>query len=409
MQTLINNINILAGIRSREEQWVKGKDLKEFPFIENAWLLIDNGIISDFGTGSAPHSADNIIDAKGGAVLPAWCDSHTHIVFAGSREQEFVDKIKGLTYEEIAKRGGGILNSAEKLHNAGEDELLQAALQRLDEIKKYGTGAVEIKSGYGLSLEGEIKMLRVIKQLKSISPLHIKATFLGAHALPKAYLNNREAYINLLINNMLPVIAEEGLADFIDVFCDTGFFTVDEAAKILAAGAEYNLRGKIHANELAISGGVQVGVKHNALSVDHLERMGKEEIEVLLNSETMPTLLPSTAFFLNIPFAPAREMIDAGLPVSLATDFNPGSSPSGNMSFVLSLACIKMKMLPEEALNAATINSAYAMGISGELGSITRGKKANLTITKPIPSLAYIPYSFGSNLIQHTLLNGVLQ
>jgi imidazolonepropionase len=409
MQTLIHNIHLLAGIRNSQELWVKGQDLKEFPFIENAWLLINNGVISDFGTGAAPYSAENKIDANGGSVLPAWCDSHTHIVFAGSREQEFVDKINGLTYEEIAKRGGGILNSAEKLNYASEEELLQAALLRLNEIKIFGTGAVEIKSGYGLSLEGELKMLRVIKQLKSISSLHIKATFLGAHALPKAYLNNRDAYIDLLINEMLPIIAQENLADFIDVFCDTGFFTVKEAARILEAGAKYNLRGKIHANELAISGGVQVGVKHNALSVDHLERMGKDEIDVLLNSNTMPTILPSTAFFLNIPFAPAREMIDAGLAVSLATDYNPGSSPSGNMNFVISLACIKMKMLPEEALNAATINSAYAMGIANELGSITRGKKANLIITKPIPSLAYIPYSFGSSLVEHTLLNGVVQ
>lgn len=406
MKTLVHNIALLAGIRPKETLLVKGSDMKIFPAIENAWLLIENDLIKDFGNDNPPTEANEKIDAQGGTVFPAWCDSHTHIVYAGSREQEFVDKINGLSYEEIAKRGGGILNSAEKLNNASEETLIANALQRLQEMQQYGTGAVEIKSGYGLSVEGELKMLHVIKKLKALSPLTIKATFLGAHAIPKVYKSNREAYIALITETLLPQIAEENLADYIDVFCDTGFFTVEETATILQAGKKYGLRGKIHANELEVSGGVQVGVANDALSVDHLERMGQAEIDALLNSNTMPTLLPSTAFYLNIPFAPARQMIDAGLPVAVASDFNPGSSPSGNMNFIISLSCIKMKMLPEEALNAATLNSAYAMGIAETHGSIAIGKKANLIITKPISSLAFIPYSFGSNLVKHTVLNG---
>jgi len=408
MITLIKNIASLAGIRPETTTKVSGKDMAQLPAIDNAYLLIEDGFIKTFGSGNYAESVDKIIDAEGGTVLPAWCDSHTHIVYAGSREKEFVDKINGLSYEAIAKKGGGILNSAEKLQHTDAAELFDKAMERLAEMQQYGTGAVEIKSGYGLSAAGEIKMLRVIKKLKESSALTIKATFLGAHALPKAYLQNRSAYIKLLTEELLPQIAYEGLADFIDVFCDEGFFTVAETDIILSAGAKYGLPPKIHANELALSGGVQVGVKHHALSVDHLECMSHAEIEVLKASDTMPTLLPSTAFYLNIPFAPARQLIDAGLPVALASDYNPGSSPSGNMNLVIALACIKMKMLPEESLNAATLNSAYAMNLAATHGSITPGKKANLIITKPLPSLAYLPYSFGSNLVKHTLLNGVV-
>lgn len=327
-------------------------------------------------------------------------------MYAASREDEFIQKIKGLTYEQIAANGGGILNSALKLQKADENYLLETALQRIDEMKQWGTGAIEIKSGYGLSYEGEMKMLRVIQELKQKTAITIKATFLGAHALPLAYKQDREGYINLLINSLLPDIAKEKLADYIDVFCDEGFFTVAETEKILEAGYKYGLKGKIHANELAVSGGVQVGVKNKALSVDHLERMDDEAINSLMGSDTMPTLLPATSFFLGIPFAPARQLINNGLPVAIATDFNPGSAPSGNMQLVISLACIKMKLLPEEAINAATINSAYAMGVNQELGSITKGKKANLIITKSISSLAYIPYSFGSNQVEQVMING---
>jgi imidazolonepropionase len=338
--------------------------------------------------------------------LPAWCDSHTHIVYAGSRESEFVDKIKGLTYEEIARNGGGILNSAARLHNTSEDELYEQALKRANEIISFGTGAVEIKSGYGLNTADELKMLRVVRRLKETTPLTIKASFLGAHALPQQYKANREAYIREITDEMLPAVAAEGLADYVDVFCDKGFFTVDETARILEKASHYKLQPKIHANELDYSGGIQVGVKYNALSVDHLEYTGPEEIEVLLNSHTMPTLLPSTAFFLRLKQPPAREMIQAGLPVALASDYNPGSSPSGRMAFILSLACINLRMLPEEALNAATLNGAYAMGVNTELGSITVGKKANLIVTSEISSPAFIPYAFGSQLIDKVMLNG---
>jgi imidazolonepropionase len=346
------------------------------------------------------------VDAAGGMVAPSWCDSHTHIVFASPREQEFVDRINGLTYEEIARRGGGILNSAKKLADAGEEELLEGALSRINEIIGFGTGAVEIKSGYGLSFEGELKMLRVIKKLKAISPIPVKATFLGAHAVPLEFKDKRDHYIRLLIDKMLPVIAEEGLADYNDVFCDRGFFTVEETDQLLEAGWKYNLRPKIHANELDFSGGIQVGVKHNALSVDHLEFTGDEEIKLLLNSSTMATILPSTAFFLKLKYAPARAMIDAGLPVALATDYNPGSSPSGNMPFVLSLACIHMNMTPEEAINAATLNGAYAMDLSDKLGTVSPGKKASFYITKPLSSPAFLPYAFGSNLISRKFIDG---
>jgi imidazolonepropionase len=380
--------------------------MKTLPAIDDAYLLIDNGLIKSFGASAdAPERAGEIIDAADKFVFPCWCDSHTHIVYAGSREQEFVDKIHGLSYEEIAKRGGGILNSALRLAGATEQELFDAAYLRLQEMEKSGTGAVEIKSGYGLSYEGELKMLRAIKRLKENSKLTIKSNFLGAHAFPTEFKQNHEGYLDLLINRLLPQIADEGLADFIDVFCDRGFFSPNETDRILQAGAKYGLQPKIHANELDYSGGIEVGVKNHALSVDHLEFTGDEQIEVLRNSVTMPTLLPSTAFYLGLHYAPARKIIDAGLPLAIATDFNPGSSPSGNMPFVVALSCIKMKMLPEEAVNAATLNSAYAMGIEQQLGSITKGKKANVFITKPISSLAFLPYSFGSNLVERVIIS----
>jgi len=363
--------------------------------INDGWIAIKGELISGIGemkegTPAESHF-DQVINADGQLVFPCWCDSHTHIVYAGSRENEFVDRIKGLSYEEIAKRGGGILNSAEKLNKASEDELFESASARLHEMAMNGTGAVEIKSGYGLSFEGEIKMLRVIQKLKQHSDLTIKATFLGAHAIPLKYKAARQEYIDLLINEMLPYIGKEKLADYCDVFCDRGFFTPDETDSILKAAAQYGLAPKIHANELGYSGGIQVGVKNNALSVDHLEYTGEEEIKTLLNSSTMPTLLPSTAFFLGLKYAPARKMIDAGLPVALASDYNPGSSPSGKIPFVLSLACIKMKMLPEEAINAVTINSAYAMGLDGSHGLIAVGKRANIFLTQAIPHYNYLP------------------
>ena len=402
---LIRNIRTLVGIRDSGVNMVKGNEMKTLPFIENAWLLMENGLIKSWGPNAdSPERADEVIDASGSFVFPSWCDSHTHIVYAGPRETEFVDRINGLSYEEIAKRGGGIINSALRLADASEEELFEAAWMRLEEMQKFGTGAVEIKSGYGLSYEGELKMLRVIKKLKERSKLIIKSNFLGAHAYPTAFKQNHEGYIDLLINRLLPQIADEGLADFIDVFCDRGFFSADETDRILQAGARYGLQPKIHANELDYSGGIEVGVKNKALSVDHLEFTGDEQINALLKSSTMPTLLPSTAFFLGLHYAPARKMIDAGLPVAIATDYNPGSSPSGNMPFIVSLACIKMKMLPEEAINAATLNSAYAMGVDKVLGSITVGKKASVFITKPMSSLAYMPYSFASNLVESVII-----
>lgn len=405
---LIRNIRSLEMVLPSETSMLRGKEMQQSHGITNAFVLMKNGIIQSFGSNAdAPENADEIIDATGKFVLPAWCDSHTHLVYAGSREAEFVDKINGLSYEEIAKRGGGILNSAKRLNSASEGELLESALARLDEIKKTGTGAVEIKSGYGLTVEGELKMLRVIRQLKSQSPLTIKSTFLGAHTFPAEFRNNHEGYIKMLIDEMLPVIAAEGLADFIDVFCDAGFFSPDETARILEAGVKYGLVPKLHANELGETGGIEIGVEFNARSVDHLEHTTDYHIQLLHQSKTIPVLLPSTAFFLKLPYAPARKMIDADLPVALATDFNPGSSPSGNMPFVLSLACIQMKMLPSETIAAATINGAYSMQVEKELGSIAIGKKANLIITKAMDSIAFIPYSFGSNLVERTILNGI--
>lgn len=387
---------------------VAGAQMAHLPTLENAWILAENGIIIQYGTmENCPERADIVLDAKGGWVLPAWCDSHTHLVFAATREEEFVYRLKGMSYEEIAEKGGGILNSARKLRLASEEQLFESAWERLQSVVRMGTGAIEIKSGYGLSVESELKMLRVIQRLKAKSPIPVKATFLGAHAIPEEYRHNRQGYIDDLVHNMLPVIAEEGLADYIDVFCDRGYFTPNETAFLIQEGAKYGLKAKIHANELGLTGGVQVGVEQGALSVDHLEHCGAAEIASLVASDTLPTLLPSCAFFLGLPYAPARAMVDAGLPVTLATDYNPGSSPSGNMSLVVSLACIKMKMLPEEALQAATINGAAAMELSSTCGSISRGKRANLLLTDPMPSLAYLPYSFGTSSIRQVLINGL--
>ena len=413
MSLLIKHIRSLLQIREQDNtdiHEVSGKAMAHLPELEDAWLLVEGEHISAFGPmATCPERADHILDASGKMVLPAWCDSHTHIVYATSREGEFVDRINGLTYEQIAARGGGILNSARKLRETSEEDLLESASFRLGEMMESGTGAVEIKSGYGLDLDSELKMLRVAARLKEISPVSIKTTFLGAHALPREYWNDRSKYIDLLTSKMIPRVSEEGLADYVDVFCDRGFFTVDETDRILETGARYGLKAKIHANELDYSGGIQVGVKHNAISVDHLEFTGETEIAALKGSSTMPTLLPSTAFFLRLPYAPARSMIDAGLPVALATDFNPGSSPSGRMSFVLSLACIHMNMSPQEAVNAATINGAKAMELSSQLGSITIGKVASLIITRRVPDLAYLPYSFGTDQTETVILRGQIR
>jgi imidazolonepropionase len=408
MITLITNITELLQVREAGITKVSGAEMAILPTIKNAFLLIENDLIADFGSMESLPSikADNVIDATGKIVLPAWCDSHTHIVYAGNREQEFVDRINGMTYEEVANRGGGILNSAKKLNESSEDEIYQQSKERLEDVMRLGTGAVEIKSGYGLTLEGELKILRVIKRLSIDYPITIKATFLGAHAFPLEYKENRKGYIDLIINEMLPEIATNRLAEYIDIFCETGYFTVAETEQIMEAGICFGLKPKIHVNQFNSIGGVQAAIKYNALSVDHLEVMKPEDIVALKNTETMPVALPSCSYFLSIPYAPAREMIAAGLPIALATDYNPGSTPSGNMNFVVATACIKMKMTPEEAINAATINGAYAMGISNTHGSITIGKKANLIITKRIPSYYQLPYAFGSNLIDSIMLEG---
>ncbi len=395
---------------------VAGKDMADLHTIPDAFLFIENGLISGFGPmktfakskflKKARQAGVQEIDATGKMVFPAFCDSHTHLVYAGSREIEYVDKIRGLSYEEIAKRGGGILNSAARLQQADELELIEQSLERLEEIRRLGTGAVEIKSGYGLSTESELKMLRVVRKLKELSPLTIRATFLGAHAVPAEYKKNQTAYVDLIINEMIPMVAGEELADFIDVFCDKGFFTVEETERILMAGVKHGLKPKIHANELAFSGGIQAGVKYNALSVDHLEFTGDSEIDCLLGSDTMPTLLPGAAFFLGMDYPPARKMIDAGLPVALASDYNPGSSPSGNMQLIMSMGCILLRMLPEEAIHAATINGAYAMGVEDILGSIAVGKTANVFITKRIPTYSFMPYAYGSNKVETVIING---
>jgi imidazolonepropionase len=410
---LIKNIKSLVQVEDRPRLKVCGKEMSEVKTIKDAYLYIVGGLIQDFGpmkefylNKSRFENTEIKIDASGKMVFPSFCDSHTHIVYAGSRENEFADKIKGLSYEEIARRGGGILNSARLLHETSEDELFDQSMVRINEIIQQGTGAVEIKSGYGLNTEDELKMLQVIRRMKETSPLEVKATFLGAHAVPEEYKQNRESYVNLVINEMIPVIASNELADYIDVFCDTGFFTVEDTERILMAGLKYGLLPKIHANELGISGGVQAGVKYNALSVDHLERSGDEEIVALKGSDTMPTLLPGSALFLGLPDPPVRRMIEAGLPVALASDYNPGSSPSGNMKLIMSLGCIRLKMLPEEVINAVTINSAYAMGISETHGSIARGKVANVFVTKHMPSYTFFPYAFGSNLIETVILKG---
>jgi len=410
MSILIINIKELIQVRDQNTLKVSGKDMQHLPTIKNAFLLIKNGEISDFGRMESCKNmvADKTIDATDKLVLPTWCDSHTHIVYAGNREQEFVDRINGLSYTEIANRGGGILNSAKTLQNTSEDDLYYQSAQRVKNIIKLGTGALEIKSGYGLTLESELKMLRIIKRIKEHFPIKIKATFLGAHAFPEAYLNNKKGYIDLIINEMLPKIGKENLADFIDVFCEKGYFSLEDTETILSAGKQFGLIPKIHVNQFNAFGGVAMGVKHNALSVDHLEELTQEDINVLIGSETMPVALPSCSFFLSIPYTPARRIINSGLPLALATDYNPGSTPSGNMNFVLSTACIKMKMTPEEAINAATLNGAYAMGISEEYGSITKGKKANLIITKPIPSYNYLPYSFGENNIETVIIKGTI-
>jgi imidazolonepropionase len=409
---LIKNIKTLVQAEVEPRVKVAGANMKNLPCIDNAFLLCEGDQISAFGKmeelSNFIKNEDEckVIDASGKLVLPSWCDSHTHIVFAATREGEFVDRINGLSYEEIAKKGGGILNSAKKLGQTSEDELTEQALQRLNEIMYMGTGAVEIKSGYGLTVEDEIKILRVIKKLKSLSPITIKSTFLGAHAFPLEYKTNRKAYIDLIINKMLPVIAEEKLADYIDVFCESNYFSVAEMEEILIAGEKYGLKPKVHVNQFTSIGAIQSAVKHKARSVDHLEIMTEEDIAALADSDTMPTLLPSCSFFIGIPYAPARKMIDAGLPVALATDYNPGSTPSGKMPFVISLACIQMKMNPEEAINAATINGAYAMDLERTHGSIAVGKIANFFITKSITSYTYIPYAFGGNHIESVILNG---
>jgi imidazolonepropionase len=404
--TIIKNIAQLVGVRE-ENTLLRGNALRELPTIENAYLIIEDGAIADYGKMSdLQTSSTNTIDTQGSFVLPAWCDSHTHIVFAGSRETEFVDKINGLSYAEIAAKGGGILNSANKLSNTSENDLFAQAWKRLDELSKLGTGAIEIKSGYGLSVESELKMLRVIKKLKEKSSLSIKATFLGAHTYPVQYKENHQGYIDSIINEMLPVIANEKLADYIDVFCETGFFSPDEMETICRAGMQYGLKPKLHVNQLNSIGGIEKGIELGAVSMDHLETMTDKDVQLMGSSSVIGTLLPTAAFFLRMPMQPARQLINANCAVALASDFNPGSSPSGNMNFVVSLSCIQMKMLPEEAINAATINGAYAMELQDEVGSITKGKRANLIFTKPVSSLAYLPYAFGSNLIEKVMING---
>jgi imidazolonepropionase len=409
--TLITNIKQLVNVR---EQWpvLRGKELANLPCIHNAFLLIEDDTIVSYGTMNelaTTHRAlpADVIDATGKMVLPTWCDSHTHLVFAASRENEFIDKLNGLSYAEIAAKGGGILNSARKLQEASEDELFNLAWARLQELIKLGTGAVEIKSGYGLTVAGELKMLRVIKKLRERATVTIKATFLGAHTYPMEFKENHQGYIDLIIKEMLPVIGQEKLADYIDVFCETGFFSPEETASICKAGMQYGLKPKIHANQLNLSGGVQTGVALGAVSVDHLETMDEPAIQALAGADTIGTLLPTAAFFLRMPFQPARTLIDAGCAIALASDFNPGSSPSGNMNLVVNMSCIQMKMLPEEAINAATLNGAWAMECADKLGSISIGKKASFLLTKPVPSLAYIPYSFGSNLIERVMIGGL--
>jgi len=414
LKILIKNIKELVQVDDGTRIKVAGKDMAQLPTLKDAWLSVEDGKISDYGSMSDWNGVEDwtgleVIDATDKLVLPSWCDSHTHLIFAGSREAEFVDRIKGLSYEEIAARGGGILNSAKKLQDTSEEELIEQTQVRLDEIASMGTGAVEIKSGYGLSTDAELKILRVAKKLKESSDLTIKSTFLGAHAIPAEYKDNRDGYLDLIVEEMLPIIKEEGLAEYIDVFCETNYFTVAEMERVMEAGTAHGLKPKVHVNQFTSIGGIEAAVRHKALSVDHLEIMEDKDIEAIVGSETMPTMLPSCSFFLSIPFGPARSLIERGLPVALATDYNPGSTPSGNIPFVLSLACIKMRMTPEEAINAVTLNSAYAMDLSETHGSIAKGKVANLFITKEVPSYAYIPYSFGSNLVDTVILKGEIK
>jgi imidazolonepropionase len=409
MTTLIYDIGILVNVR-KTHTLLYGKDLALLPCIHNAFLIVEDGIITDYG------SMENIpfqvkafkqrYSAEGRCILPSFCDSHTHLVFAGSREDEFVDKLKGLSYSEIAARGGGILNSAKRLQETSEELLFQQSFKRLQEVIASGTGAIEIKSGYGLTVEDELKMLRVIRRLKQNTSIPLRSTFLGAHAIPATYKEDKEAYIRLILEEMLPRVGKEGLADYIDVFCEKGFYTPEETIKICMAGKEFGLKPKIHANQLNISGGVQAGVKLNAVSVDHLEAMDEEAISCLAGSKTIGTLLPTAAFFLRMPYQPARKLIDSNCAIALASDYNPGSSPSGNMNFVVAISCIQMRMLPEEAINASTLNGAYAMELQDEVGSITKGKRANLVMTVPVPSIQYLPYSFSNNLIEKVMVNG---
>ncbi|MDE6495113.1 MAG: imidazolonepropionase [Duncaniella sp.] len=408
---LIVNIAAIHGIVPSEHKRLSGADMESVPEVmADAWLRVEDGRIAGFGPMSSLTGRDmecqEVVDARGGMLLPSFCDSHTHVVYAGSRDGEFLDKINGLSYEEIARRGGGILNSADRLHDTSEDELYRQAMERVNEVIAKGTGAIEIKSGYGLTTDDELKMLRVIARIKESTPAVVKSTFLGAHAVGRAYAGRQGEYVGLIVDEMLPRVAAEGLADYVDVFCDEGFFTVEDTDRILTAAARYGIAPKIHANELANSGGVQVGIKHGALSVDHLERMGADEIEALRHSDTIPTMLPGASFFLGMPYAPARDAIAAGLPVALASDYNPGSSPSGDMRMVMALGCIKMRLTPQQALTATTLNGAAAMGVSGEMGSIAEGKRASFFITKPVPSLAFIPYSYTTPLISQIFLNG---
>ncbi len=408
MKLLLVNIKELLQVRETAPIKLSGMEMKVLPTLKNAWVFINHGIIEDYGTMDkmGPHEGFKTIDCLGKIVLPAWCDSHTHLVYAGNREQEFVDRINGLSYQQIAEKGGGIVNSAKKLQQTSEEDLYHQSATRLEEVMRLGTGAIEIKSGYGLTTEAELKMLRVAKKLSEEYPITIKTTFLGAHAIPTEFKNNKDGYLDLLCQEMLPKIAEEKLSEYVDVFCEEGYFSVADMERILSEGKKYNLIPKVHVNQFNSIGGIAAAVKHNALSVDHLEILTDEDLEALENSKTMPVALPSCSYFLSIPYTPARKIIDAGLPLALATDYNPGSTPSGNMNFVVATACIKMRLTPEEAINAATINGAYAMGLSKTHGSITRGKLANLIITKPIPSYGYLPYAFGSNLIDAVILNG---
>ena len=407
MNILFKNIKELIQVRDTAIDFLSGKEMNVLPTLKNAFLLIKDGLISDFGLmENCPDIEIKTIDATGKMILPSWCDSHTHIVFAGNRETEFVDRINGLSYKEIADNGGGILNSAKKLQETSEIDLYNQSKVRLEEVIQLGTGAVEIKSGYGLTKDAELKMLRVIKKLKENYPIEIKATFLGAHAVPSIYKNNKSAYLQMLIDDILPAIEKENLADFIDIFCETGYFSIADTQQILDAGKKYGLVGKIHVNQFTAIGGIQVGIENNVRSVDHLEEMRPEDIEALKNTKTMPVALPGCSYFLSIPYTPARKMIDAGLPLALATDYNPGSTPSGNMNYVVATACIKMKMTPEEAINAATINGAYAMNLQDKVGSITKGKLANLILTKEINSYHFIPYSFGNHSIEKVFLKG---